>query len=91
MTVRILAAVALAATLVVNFLANALPIAGRTTGEISNGFPVLFVPAGYVFAIWGLIYLGLIAFVVYQFLPAIAAKPRREPRGEQGTRAGVGP
>ena len=76
MTVRILAAVALAATLVVNFLANALPIAGRTTGEVSDSFPVLFVPAGYVFAIGGLIYLGLIAFVVYQFLPAIAAKQR---------------
>lgn len=40
MTVRILAAVALAATLVVNFLANALPIAGRTTGEVSDSFPV---------------------------------------------------
>lgn len=73
MTGRVLAAVALAATVVVNFLANALPIAGRTTGEVSDSFLVLFVPAGYVFTIWGLIYLGLIAFVVYQFLPTSRA------------------
>lgn len=57
-------------TVVVNGLANALPINGQQTGEISNRFDVLFVPANYVFAIWGLIYLGLAAFVVYQALPA---------------------
>lgn len=57
-------------TLAVNGLANALPLNGLTTGEISDRFPVLFVPAGYVFSIWGLIYLGLIAFAVYQALPA---------------------
>lgn len=56
--------------IVVNLLANALPIAGRTTGQVSDGFPVVFVPAGYVFSIWGLIYLGLIAFTVYQAMPA---------------------
>lgn len=61
---------AIAATIVVNALANALPIAGRTTGEISNSFEVLFVPAGYVFAIWGLIYVGLVAFALYQVLPS---------------------
>ncbi len=57
-------------TLTVNGLANALPINGQTTAEISDRFPILFVPAGYVFAIWGLIYLGLIAYSVYQALPA---------------------
>ena len=57
-------------TVVVNGLANALPINGQQTGEISNRFDVLFVPANYVFAIWGLIYLALAAFVVYQALPA---------------------
>ena len=45
--------------LVTNGLASALPINGRTTGQISDSFPLVFVPAGYVFAIWGLIYLGL--------------------------------
>jgi len=58
-----------AATLIVNYLSNALPINGKTTGQISDQLPVLFKPAGYVFSIWGVIYLGLIVFVVYQFFP----------------------
>lgn len=53
----------------INGLANALPIHGQTTGEISDRFQVYFVPAGYVFSIWGLIYLGLLGFAVYQLLP----------------------
>ncbi len=57
-------------TVVVNGLANALPLNGLTTGEISDRFQVYFVPAGYVFSIWGLIYLGLIAFAIYQALPS---------------------
>jgi translocator protein len=66
---------ALAVTLTLNTLANTLPLGGRTTGEISDSFPVLFVPAGYVFSIWGLIYLGLIGFAVFQALPRQQANP----------------
>jgi hypothetical protein len=62
--------------LTVNILANALPLNGQNTGAISNRFQVYFVPAGYVFAIWGLIYIGWIAFAVYQFLPAQKESPR---------------
>jgi benzodiazapine receptor len=54
----------------VNGLANALPLNGKTTGEISNNIPTLFTPAGYVFSIWTIIYLGLLAFVWYQSRPA---------------------
>ncbi|OQA52921.1 MAG: hypothetical protein BWY43_00292 [candidate division WS2 bacterium ADurb.Bin280] len=54
--------------LVVNYLATALPIAGRDTGAISDSYPNLFAPAGYAFAIWGLIYLLLGIYVVYQFV-----------------------
>jgi len=54
------------AVVVVNILANALPINGKTTAELSDSYPNLFVPAGYVFAIWGVIYLLLLAFTVYQ-------------------------
>lgn len=64
--------VAVIATIVVNGLASALPINGQTTGEISDSFDVFFVPAGYVFSIWGLIYLGLVGYAVYQALPAQA-------------------
>ena len=63
-------------TIVTNVLANALPIAGRTTGEISDAFPALVTPAGYVFAIWGVIYLGLLGYALWQALPAQAANPR---------------
>ncbi|NPV55187.1 MAG: tryptophan-rich sensory protein [Anaerolineae bacterium] len=69
-TRQIIIAVAVLATITVNILANALPINGQNTGEISDRFAILFVPAGYVFSIWGLIYLGLIAYVIYQLLPA---------------------
>ena len=52
--------------LVMNTLAITLPIGGRTTGEISDLYPNLFVPAGYAFSIWSLIYILLITFVVLQ-------------------------
>lgn len=55
--------------LTVNILASTLPLNGQNTGEISDRFPVYFVPAGYVFSIWGVIYLGWIAFIIYQFQP----------------------
>ncbi len=55
--------------LTMNYLANAVPINGLTAGEVSDRFGVYFTPAGYVFSIWGLIYLGLIAFGIYQLLP----------------------
>jgi hypothetical protein len=67
---------ALVATIALNGLANALPLNGLTTGDISDRFDVYFVPAGYVFSIWGLIYLALTAFVIYQALPGQRDNPR---------------
>lgn len=67
--------IAFAFTVTVNGLANALPLNNQTTGEISDSFQVFFVPAGYVFSIWGLIYLALAGFVVYQLLPAQRQNP----------------
>ncbi len=57
-------------TIIVNGLANALPLNGQNTGDISDRFVVYFTPAGYVFSIWGLIFLALVAFGLYQVLPA---------------------
>lgn len=51
----------------VNALAILLPIAGKQTGDVSNSYPNLFAPAGYAFSIWGLIYILLGIYVVYQF------------------------
>lgn len=62
--------------LTVNILASALPLNGQNTGEISDRFQVYFVPAGYVFAIWFLIFIGWLVFAVYQFLPAQKESPR---------------
>jgi translocator protein len=63
-------------TVVTNVLANALPIAGRTTAEVSDAYPTLVTPAGYVFSIWGVIYLGLVGYAVWQALPTRAANDR---------------
>ncbi len=62
--------------LTVNILASALPLNGQSTGEISDRFQVYFVPAGYVFSIWGIIFLGWIAFTVFQFQPSQKESPR---------------
>ncbi len=62
--------VALFLVITVNALANALPINGITSGEVSDRFPTFVTPAGYVFAIWGVIYALLTVFAVYQALPA---------------------
>lgn len=52
---------------VVNYMANSLPINNRSTGQISDDYPNLFAPAGLTFSIWGLIYLLLAGYVLYQF------------------------
>ncbi len=56
-----------AAMIVMNYLANALPLNGKTTGELSDAYPNLFVPAGVTLSIWGIIYILLIIFCVVQF------------------------
>lgn len=68
-------------TITVNGLANALPLNGQNTGEISDRFNVYFVPAGYVFSIWGVIYLGLIAYAIFQALPSQKQNPRLQRTG----------
>ena len=52
--------------IVVNGLANILPINGISTGAVSDSYPNLFAPAGITFTIWGIIYLLLGAYTIYQ-------------------------
>ncbi|MDT8306402.1 MAG: TspO/MBR family protein [Anaerolineae bacterium] len=66
---QIMNVVAFVVVVVMNFLSNWLPLNGRTAGEISDALPSYFTPAGYTFSIWGVIYLGLLGFIVYQALP----------------------
>ena len=56
------------ATITVNALAVILPLNGKSTRELSDQYPNLFVPAGLTFSIWGLIYLLLALFIVYCFI-----------------------
>ena len=58
-------------TIIVNALANVLPINNITTGAISDLYPNLFTPAGLTFSIWGLIYVLLAIFVIYQLIPSV--------------------
>ena len=58
--------VAVVATIIVNALAVILPLNGKSTNELSDAIPNLFVPAGITFSIWSIIYILLILFMVYQ-------------------------
>lgn len=60
------AAGAFVVMVLVNILANLLPINSVTTGEVSDSYPNLFAPAGYTFAIWGVIYIALGFYSLYQ-------------------------
>jgi hypothetical protein len=47
-----------------NALANILPINGYNTGQVSAFYPNAFVPAGFTFSIWGVIYLLLLSYTI---------------------------
>lgn len=68
--------VGLIVVVAVNFAANYFEFNGFTTGDVVNRNPVQFQPAGWVFSIWGVIYLLLAVFVVYGLLPAGRKNPR---------------
>src|SRR5689334_19303973 len=61
---RIFATLAFAGTLLVNALANILPINGLNTGEVSNLYPSYFTPVGLTFSIWTVIYILLFGFSI---------------------------
>lgn len=65
--------------LVLNIMANSLPLNGYTTGELSKMYPNLFVPAGFTFAIWGLIYFFLAGFIFFQLIHFFS-KERKSPQ-----------
>lgn len=64
--IKALVVVTYIAMVAVNYLANALPLNGRRTGDVSDAYPSLFTPAGLTFSIWGVIYLLLALHVLYQ-------------------------
>lgn len=66
MYIKILVFITFISMVTINALANILPINGMNTGQISDSYPNLFAPAGYTFSIWGIIYLLLGIYTIYQ-------------------------
>jgi benzodiazapine receptor len=67
--------VAFVLTLLVNGLAGSTTIiGGQDTAQVSDKNFTLITPAGYTFAIWGIIYTLLGLFVIYQALPSDKGK-----------------
>ena len=59
---------------VMNTLAVTLPLNNKTTGELSDQYPNYFTPAGFTFSIWGIIYLFLLGFTIYQAVVLFSGK-----------------
>jgi hypothetical protein len=75
--------IAIVGGILVNTLSNLFPLQGANVGELSNALftGVHIIPANYAFAIWGLIYLGLLAFGFYQLRPDERAHVRLQQNG----------
>ena len=63
---QVLNGIAFVSVVFINYLSNTGVMDGKTIGSISDKINSLFTPAGYAFSIWGLIYLFLLGFVIYQ-------------------------
>jgi hypothetical protein len=60
---------------VVSSITDYLGIGGESIATVTRQYDSLFVPAGYAFSIWGIIYLSFIIYAVVQLLPAQKYKP----------------
>lgn len=65
-TLQIANIIALIVTIIMNYLSNTGIFNNNTMASVSAQYQNYFTPAGYAFSIWGLIYVGLIAFIIYQ-------------------------
>lgn len=63
---QILNGIAFVSVIFINYLSNTGAMDGKTIGGVSDNIKSLFTPAGYAFSIWGIIYLLLLGFVIYQ-------------------------
>ncbi|MEB3210020.1 MAG: tryptophan-rich sensory protein [Leptolyngbyaceae bacterium] len=75
---QLITLLAIASTFLFNLWSNLFPINGENIGSLSNSLfgDVLIIPENYAFIIWGLIYVGLIIFSIYQFRTAQSNNPR---------------
>jgi len=70
--------IALIITIIINYVSNTGILNGNTMAIISAKYQNYFTPAGYAFSIWGLIYIGLFAFIIYGAKGLFVEKPRHE-------------
>lgn len=73
----VLVLIGTAVTIIFNGLAATGYVNGVTPAEISAKYPTVLTPAGWAFSIWSLIYFGLIAFSIFQVLPANGQRFRK--------------
>ena len=78
LTISFLNLVGFLAVVIINYLATTLPLNNKGTGELSDQYPNLFVPAGLTFSIWGAIYILLAIFVIYGLIVAFKANTGEE-------------
>lgn len=88
-TLQIANIIALVVTIVVNYGSSAGIFNEKTVTDISDKYHNLFTPAGYAFAIWGLIYLGLLGFVIYTGR-SLFKNPATISRGDDGVVEQIG-
>jgi translocator protein len=72
---QVLNVVVLGAVLAANALAGSGALSGESIGVLANRYPSFFLPAGWVFSIWSLIYVWLAAFMIHQALPSQRHNP----------------
>lgn len=66
--------VSVLAAIFASYYTQAIHLNGNTMQSLSEKYFSLFTPAGYAFSIWGIIYLGLLAFGIYQLYQAFGPK-----------------
>ncbi|TGD78256.1 tryptophan-rich sensory protein [Hymenobacter wooponensis] len=68
-------AAAIVGNIAINFVSQRFPFNGQTNAQVSYKYPTPLTPAGYAFSIWGLIFLSLLLYAVWQLLPAQRRNP----------------
>lgn len=69
------ASAAIVGNIATNYVSQRFPFNGQTNAQVSYKYPTILTPAGYAFSIWGLIFLSLLAYAVWQLLPAARRSP----------------
>ncbi|RSK23877.1 tryptophan-rich sensory protein [Hymenobacter metallilatus] len=69
------AAAAIVGNIALNYVSQRFPFNGQTNAQVSYKYPTPLTPAGYAFSIWGVIFLSLLVYAVWQLLPAQRRHP----------------